>query len=134
MRHDGSRDAADALDDNIGQYLAPRHFAACRKHKRHRRIEMRAGNGAENGDDHNEDCAGRDGVSEQRDRLITARRRSAMIPEPTTVATSMSRAEALGQKPSRQWGRCFVHQAAEADLAPASFVLPIASSCFCNVN
>ena len=43
MRDHGAGDAAGALHGDIRRDLAPAHVAARRKHQRHRRIEMRAG-------------------------------------------------------------------------------------------
>jgi hypothetical protein len=73
VRNDRPGDAAKALENDVRQHVAPRQFAARCKHEADRRVEMRARDRSEDGDEHDKDRARRDGIAEQRDSLITAR-------------------------------------------------------------
>ena len=77
---------------------ASRHgeLAAQREDEAHRRIEVRARNRPEHRDQHDQDRAGRDRVAEQRDGDVPAGQRSAMMPEPTTVASRRPVPSAFG--------------------------------------
>jgi len=89
VRKDGAGDTAEALDDDIRDHVAPDAFAEG-KDERHGRVEMGDRYGRKDRDEHDEDGAGRDSIAEKRDGLITAASRSAMMPEPTTVATRIA--------------------------------------------
>jgi hypothetical protein len=65
-------EAGAELNDDVGRYVMPGHRAASSENKRHRRIEMRSGNGSKDRYNDDEDRSGRDGVAEQRYRLIAA--------------------------------------------------------------
>ena len=68
---DGAGDAADDLRDDVTQpHRATSVRAFKRKDQRYRGIEMRAGDRPENGDEHDEDRAGRQCIAEQRERDI----------------------------------------------------------------
>ncbi len=72
MRQHGADAAADDLHDDIGDGGGQIERAAIEHDQAHRGIEMRAGDGREDGDDDEQHRAGGDGVAEQRERLITA--------------------------------------------------------------
>ena len=72
MREHGTDTAADDLHDDISGSGAEIELAAIQHHQADGRIEMRAGDGGEDGDDDEQHRTGRNGVAEQRDRLITA--------------------------------------------------------------
>ena len=70
MRQKRSGDAARDLGDDIGERRVRLDLAAQREDQRHRRIEMRARDRPEDGDQHHQDRAGRQRVAEQRKRDI----------------------------------------------------------------
>ncbi len=60
-----AHDASGHLDKRIERRVARAHVALEGKDERHRRVEMRPRNGAENRDEHDEDGAGRQGVADE---------------------------------------------------------------------
>ena len=95
---------------------------------------MGARDRAEDGDEHDEDRAGRNGVAEQRDRLIPAGEPLGHDAGADDGGDENGGAQRLRQQPPRERQRRFAHSAAVAGVLPAPFVLPIESSCFCSAS
>ncbi len=73
MRREGAGDAACDLRYGVKRRFAQAKIALEREHERHGGIEMRARNRAENGDQHDQNGAGRKRVAEQGERDVSAR-------------------------------------------------------------
>ena len=67
---DRAGDAAGHLSDDIERRVARGEVAFEREDQRHRRVEMRAGNRAEDRDEHDQNRAGRQRVAEQGERHV----------------------------------------------------------------
>ena len=72
MRDDGAEAAADDLHRDIGERVAAADARRGAHHQGHRRIEMRAGDRREDGDDDDQHGAGREGIAQERERLVPA--------------------------------------------------------------
>ena len=70
------------------------------ENQRNGRIEMGAGNRAKDQDQHDQHRAGRDGISQKAMAWLPPDSRSAMMPEPTTVASSKTVPRNFGERPS----------------------------------
>ena len=89
MGDDGAGDTAGELCQDIGQRLAPGQ-SPVRQSQRHRRVEVGAGDRPEYGDEDDQDRARRYRVAQQCNAALPPASRSAMMPEPTTVATRIA--------------------------------------------
>src|SRR6202043_4015788 len=118
---DGAGDAAGALRRDIWQRFAPRPLARGGKGERHRRIEMRAGNRRKDGDENDQDRAGRYGVAQQRDGFVAAGKPLRHDAGADDGGDENCGAQPLGNK-------------AAADHAAESFDVPIESSWRCKVS
>jgi hypothetical protein len=126
-------DAAEALDDDVRDHVAPDPFAEG-KDKRDGRVEMGSGNGREDRDEHDEDGAGRDGVAEKRDGLIAAGQAFRHDAGADHCRYEDRGPEPFGEKPSVRSGHLLLHSAAVPEVPRTSVVLPIASSCLCRAS
>jgi len=66
VRRDRAGDAAGELDQDVEEEKRRRKLAQQQEHERHRRIEMRTGDRCERVNQHEQDCACRRRVAEQR--------------------------------------------------------------------
>ncbi len=95
-------DRSDRLRRDIGEGRPPFDFPAQQERQGHRRIEMGARDGAEDGDQHHQGRAGREGVAEQSDGHIAAREPFAHDPRPDDHRQQQSRSQALCRQPPDQ--------------------------------
>ena len=72
MSEQRAETAADDLHQHVENRVAPIELAPDHHHQTDRRIEMGAGDGREDGDDHDEDGAGRERIAEECQRIVPA--------------------------------------------------------------
>ena len=73
MGEEGAETTANDLNEDIGKRVARAELAPDCDYQGHHRIEMRARHRREDGDDHDEDGAGRKRVAQKRQRIVPAR-------------------------------------------------------------
>ena len=97
LRNRRAADAGKALHDDVGRDLAPGEFAAAGKNQGDGGIEMGARERSENGDQHDQDRAGGNGVAEKRDRHVPAGEALGHDPAADDGGDQERGAEAFGQ-------------------------------------
>jgi hypothetical protein len=128
MGNDRAENASQALDNDVRPDLPPRKLAAAGKNQGDGRIEMGARHGAKDGDDDDEDRAGRNGVAEQGDGLVPPAQPRRHDSRADDGRDQDAGAERFRQKAPPERVRAFAHQAADAGLPGSSLLFPIESS------